>query len=103
MGEPGDLKEDVPDDTLGLPDDRKEDPFNTFRLPVDLKEGPGDVSEPLDDLEKSFDDVLELLDDLPGDAFLGLAGDLGDDLLEDCFAQLLSWLFFWTAAQDTQP
>ena len=114
---PGDLKEDVPDDTLGvpdglkvdlpddtlvLPDDRKEGPFDTLGLPDDLKEGARNGLEPLDDLEESFDDILELLDDLPGDATLGLAGDLGDDLLEECLAELLA-LFFWPPAQDAQP
>ena len=85
---------DLPDDTLGVPGDLKEGHFDTLRLPDDLKEGPGDVLEPLDDLEEGFDDILELPDDLPDDATSGLAGDLGDDLLEECFAELLASLFF---------
>ena len=103
LGVPDDLKVDLPDDTLVLPDDRKESPFDTLGLPDDLKEGPGDILDPLDDLEESFDDTLELLADLPGDATLGLAGDRGDDLLEECFAERLARLFFWPATQDAQP
>lgn len=90
---PDDLKEDLPDDTLGLADDLKEGPVDTLGLPDDLKEGPDDVLEP-PDLEEGFDDILELLDDLLGDATLGLAGDLGEDLLEDCFSEILELLFF---------
>ena len=62
-------------------------------LADDFKEGPG-LLEPPDDLKEGFDDILELLDDLPGDATLGLAGDLGDDLLEECFSEILESLFF---------
>jgi len=86
-----------------VPDDLKEGPVDALGLPDDLKEGPGDILELLDDLEEGFDDILELLDDLPGDANLGLACDLGDDLLEECFLELLALLFFWPPAQDTQP
>ena len=103
LGMPDNLKEDLPDYTLGMPDDLKEGPVDTLSLPDDLKEGPGDILEPLDDLEEGFDDILELLDDLPGDATLGLACDLGDDLLEECFSELLALLFFWPPAQDAQP
>lgn len=103
LGVPDGLNVDLPDDTLVLPDDRKESPFDTLGLPDDLKEGPGDILEPLDDLEESFDDILELLADLPGDATLDLAGDLEDDLLEECLAEHLAWLFLWPAAQDAQP
>ena len=102
LGLPDDLTGDLPDDTLGLPDDLKEGPVDTLGLPDDLKVGPGDILEPLDDLG-GFDDILELLDDLPGNATLGLTGDLGDDLLEECFSELLALLFFWPPAQDAQP
>ena len=94
MGLADDLKEDLPDGTLGVPDDLKEGPVDTLGLPDDLKEGPGDVLEPSDDPEEGFDDILELLDDLPGDAALGLAGDRGDHLLEECFPEILESLFF---------
>ena len=93
LGLADDLKEDLPDDTLGVPDDLKGGPVVTLGLPDDLKEGPGLLELP-DDLEEGFDDILELLDDLPGDATLGLAGDLGDDLLEECLSEILESLFF---------
>lgn len=117
MGPPDDLKEDLPDDTLGLPDDLKEGPGDTLGLPDDLKEGPGDtlvlpddlkegpgdILEPLDDLDDGFDDILGPLDDLPGDATLGLLDDLRDDMLEGCFLELLALLSLWPLAQDAQP
>ena len=93
LGLADDLKEDLPDDTFGVPDDLKGGPVVTLGLPDDLKEGPGLLELP-DDLEEGFDDILELLDDLPGDATLGLAGDLGDDLLEECLSEILESLFF---------
>ena len=103
MGLRDDLKEDLPEDTLGLPDDLTEDiPDDNLGLPDDLKVGPGDTLELPDDLKEGFDDVLELPDDLPGDATLGLAGDLGEDLLEECFSERLALLFFWPPAQDAQ-
>ena len=88
------LKEDLPDDTLGLADDLKEGPVDTLGLPDDLKEDPDDVLEPPDGLEEGFDDILELLDDLLGDATLGLVGDPGEDLLEECLSEILELLFF---------
>ena len=103
MGLPDDLKEDFPDDTLGLPDDLKEGPVDTLGLPDDFKEIPGDILEALDDLDEGFDDIFGLPDDLPGDATLGLAGDLDDDLFGECFLELLALLFFWLPAQDAQP
>jgi len=103
LGLPDDLKDDFPDDTLGVPDDLKEGPVDTLGLPDDLKEGTGDILEPLYDPEEDFDDILELLDGLPGDATLGLACDLREDLLEECFSELLALLFFWPPAQDGQP
>ena len=103
MGLPDDLTEDLPDDTLELPDNLDKAPVDALGLPDDLKVDPGDTLELPDDLEEGFDDILELRDDLPGEATLCLAGDLGDDLLEECFSERLSLLFFWPPAQDAQP